>query len=209
MPDRDVFNLNVCRRWQRAARLTLADDLSLPALQSVVRALAKDLKENGCPGFVEAIDIVTDAVQMNDLDEARGVAHRRLDHIRRREGSGHTETMVDACKGLLVVSKEACLAPSANVDRSIMIAVHVIARIADALMCPARLLVEIVENGQVAFQIVRVRREQMIRALVETPATAEIAKQLLVDSSGSAVRTPRLPRIAQSQADILVMQLTD
>jgi hypothetical protein len=207
MPDRDVFDRTVRGGWQSASRGMLTSEHDPLALGSVIRALAADVKRLGCPGFDTAVGIVVDALSSIDPDQEREAAHRRLDHLRRQDGNGRTEILVDLCKCLLVMPEVRL--PTADNALCDTVAVRLLAGFADACMCPARLLTEVIEHEHISFQTVRARRKRMMALLVEAPETARLAGQLLVDPSGGAVRTPRMPRVKTSQADILVSALTD
>jgi hypothetical protein len=75
-------------------------------------------------------------------------------------------------------------------------------------MCPAALLAEIVESGEVSFQEIRSRRQRAKHKIAAAPEARRLASQLLADPSGASVKSPRVSRVRPSQAEILVTALT-
>lgn len=211
MPDRDVFDRNVKRGWQSAARRMLGqvdDPADLPA---VIRALARELQQNGCPGFEQIVGVLDDALLDLDGPATRRLAYDRLDLLRVAQGSAATEVAVEVAKRLLAAPESALADDDRRRDadqRRLSIAARLLAGLADAWMCAAPLLAEIVEQGQVSFQTIRSRRERAVARLISAPKIAALAEQLLSDSSGASVKSPRLPRVKKSRADILVTALT-
>jgi hypothetical protein len=94
-------------------------------------------------------------------------------------------------------------------ERHLAVAIRILAEYADAWMCPAALLAEIVEQGQVSFQTMSLRRDRAKAGLVAAAETRLLAEQLLNDLSGAAVKLPKLPRTTISQAELLVAALTE
>lgn len=211
MPDRDIFDRTVRPGWKTAARLVIgsADDPS--ALASLIRALAKEVKNGGCPGLDQIVDIVVDDLRASDQRAARHLAHWQLDRVRLLQGNGVTEIAIIAAKQFL--ARPASLSDNSlekdEEETRINVAAHILADLADALMCSARLRAEIVEQGQVSFQAVQARRDRAKEMLVSAPEIRRLAQQLLADSSGALVKSPRISRAKLSQAEILVTALTE
>jgi hypothetical protein len=204
MPDRDVFDRNVSRGWVRAAHLTIGHDGNPDALRSVIRALGQELKREGCPGLDAVVGIVIDAYRSTDRQLAQERACDQLDRLRCDEASSTTEIAVAAAKRLLIQPPLCCDNPL-----PVTIAAHLLAELADARMCPAPLLAELVESGDVSIQTIQFRRKRVKSMLAAAPETQRLAELLLADPSGASVKTPRMRRPEMSQADILLTALTD
>ncbi|MGH2531660.1 MAG: hypothetical protein ACRDJW_05080 [Thermomicrobiales bacterium] len=210
MPDRDVFDRTVRPGWQTAARRMIGAADDPDALVSVIRALANEAKKVGCPGFDQIVGIVVDVLHQPDYRAARQLANQRLDRIRREQASGVAEQAVNAAKGLLVDRAPFAWSLGRVDDEArIDVASQILATLADYWMCPTRLLVEIIEQGQVSFQEVRARRERAMKMLVSALETRRLAEQLLADPSGALVKRPQISRAKLTQAEILVTALTE
>lgn len=204
MPDRDVFDRNVSRGWKHAARLIIGHDEDPNALRSVIRALGQELKRDGCPGVDIIVQIVTDALQSTDRQCARRQAAKSLERVRREEASGTTETVVVAAQRLIAQPPWGCDDTSPQV-----VAVHLLADLVDARLCPAPMLGLLVEEGGMSFQTLHSRLERAKAMLVAAPEVHRLAEMVLVDPSGSSVKQPRIRRTKTSQADLLVTALTE
>src|SRR5687768_1986354 len=97
MPDRDVFDRNVRRGWQTAARLALSFDDEPNSLSSVIRALGNDIKKEGLPGF----DQIVSALARCNSDMDALAMHDALERIRSDFLCTSTEEAVAAAKRLL------------------------------------------------------------------------------------------------------------
>lgn len=204
MPDRDVFDRNVSRDWQSAARLTIGHDGNPDSLRAVIRALGKRLEREGCPGFETIVRIVLEAYRSTYRQHVRRPAYERLDRLRCEEANSTTEIAVAAAKRLLIQPPLYCGDPW-----PVTIGASILSELADARMCPAPLLAELVESGDVSFQTIKARRDCAKSMLAAAPETRRLAEMLLADASGASVKTPRMERQKMSQADILATALTD
>jgi hypothetical protein len=208
MPDRDVFNRNVHRGWQSASRRMLATTDDPEALASVVRALAKLMREGGCPGFDQIIGTVVEAWESSAPEGARQTAVAKLDYIRLHEGNSATEIAIASARRFLPQGDElphqALVQPT---DRD-YVATRVLAEVADAYLCPASLLGELVESGELSYHELRSRRERAKSMICASPEARRLAAQLLSNPSGTSVQMPRSSGVKPSQAEILVVALT-
>lgn len=211
MPDRDVFDRNVGRGWQTAARKTLCLDDDPSALPSVITALGRECKQRGCAGFDEIVDGLLDAIGAAEPRKIREIVHDRLDYVRMKYLTESTQGAVNAAKRVAATVADWLPHPCGEMDVLGLrekIAVQLLAELADSWMCPARVLAEIVEHEHVAFQTIQARRERAKRKLVEAAETKRLAQQLLADPSGSKVTVPKMARAKVSQEEILVTALT-
>jgi hypothetical protein len=163
------------------------------------------------PGFDEVVGSVLDIVGAPEPRSARELAHRRFDQIRREHLSGATQAAVGAAKRFIASISDWLPEHAVALDRCHLreiIALHLLADLADGWMCPSGLLAEIIEHEHVSFQTIQARREHAKRLLADAVETHRLAQQLLADSSGSAVTVPRMARRKKSQAEILVTALT-
>lgn len=212
MPDRDVFNRKVKSGWQAAARRMIGAANDPDALPSVLRALGKEIKSNGCPGVDQIVRVIVDAIRSPDPRTARKRAHEQLEEIRRDQGSGNTEIAVAFGRKLLAGAPDLNIngiSPMDDDQLRLHLSILILADLADASTCPAAVLAEIVEGGEVSFQDVSSRRQHLRDMIASAPEIRRLAVQLLVDPSGSSVRLPRIPRAKVSQAEILVTALTE
>lgn len=204
MPDRDVFDRNVSRGWKSTARLIIGHDGDPDALRSVICALGEELKREGCPGFDAVVQIVTGVLRSTDRQLVHRRASEQLELLSYEEASGTTEIAVAAAKRLLARPPWCC-----GDTLPLTVAVHILAELADARMCPAPMLALLVEEGGMSFQTLQSRRERAKSMLAAAPETQRLAAMLLADPSGASVKTPRVRRSKMSQADILVTALTE
>lgn len=211
MPDRDVFDRNVSRGWQTAARRMLGSDGDVDAVGAVIRALSKEVREHGCAGLDEIVEIIEEYHRSSMDDRRRGQAHDRLDVIRISQRCNTAEIAVNAGKRLLVVTDKRNNANGSKGNRDnerLEFTLEILAEIADFRMCPARLLPQFVESGLASFQALHRRRERAKNLLKADPAFHQIAKQLLNDPTGRRLVTPRSRRQKLSPEEMLAFPLT-
>lgn len=211
MPDRDVFDRNVSRGWQTAARRMLGSDDDLDAVGSVIRALSKEVREHGCAGLDQIVGVISEYHGSSMDDQLRGQAHDRLDMIRIAQHCNTTETTVNAGKRLLAVADKRNKANGSNVDLNderLGYTLEILAELADDRMCPARLLPELIESGLTSFQALHHRRERAKNLLKAAPEFHQIAQQLLDDPTGRRLVIPRIRRQKLSPEEMLAFPLT-
>ena len=211
MPDGDIIDRRVKRGWQTASRRMIGAGEGPDAVPAVLRALAKEIKADGCPGLDEVVGILVAAKGSLEPRAARSTAHEQLDRIGLRYGNRATKQAIKSAGHVLAVWANPDDAATWEMDDGelrVHIACVVLADIADAQMCPAVALHELVEGGNASFQEVDSRRQQSKELIVAAPETRRMAVQLLADPSGSSVKTPRFHGEKPSQAEILVTPLT-
>lgn len=205
MPDRDVFDRNVRPGWRSASRLLIGTAEDDDLLRSVIRALGKEIKRDGCPGFEAIVQIVISARRSSDHRHAQRWANEQLEQLRREQASSITEVATNSAKRLLVRPP----AMSLDEPQPLTVAAEVLGDLAAAWLCPAPLMASLVEEGHISFQDFRFRRERAKAIFVSSPEFQRLANMLLADPSGTSVRTPQMRRPKISQADILVTAITD
>jgi hypothetical protein len=182
------------------------------ALPAALRALGKEIKSNGCPGFDQIVHAVADAIRSPEPRTARLHAIKRLESIRLHHG--HDNTEVAAAYARQILANASALIPASpetmdDGELRIQTGALILAGLADASMCPAAHLSELVNELMISFQEIRSRRQNARGLIAAAPETRRLGVQLLLDPSGASVRQPRIPRVKQSQAEILTTALTE
>ena len=210
MPDGDVFARKVRRNWQTASSRMIGGGEGYQALPAVFRALAKEIKANGCPGLDQIVDILVSVFRLQQPTTERIQAVAQLDQVRVQHGNRSTEIAIGSSRRLLAGNSESepALQEMDDGELRIHLSAIILADLADASLCPAALLSELVEEKDVSFQEVHSRRAQCKELLIAAPETRRTAVQLLVDPSGASVRAPQIRREPLSQAEILATALT-
>lgn len=211
MPDGDVFNRRVRRGWQTASKRMIGGGEGHDALPSVLRALGREVKVTGCPGLDRIVSTVAGAIRSSQLRTARRLALAELEHLRVEHGNQATEIAIGSSRRILALASEPAHSAILAMDDGELrahLATTILADLADAAMCPAGLLPELVEEGDISFQEFHARGQQNKELIVAAPEARRMAIQLLADPSGASVKTPRIRQERLSQAEILVMALT-
>ncbi len=212
MPDRDVFRLNCKPGWQTAARRMIGSLDDPEALPSVLRALGRETKANGCPGIDEIVSVLAEALQAPVTPVIRLEALNRLESIRVQHGSANTEVAISSGRRLLASASGLGL-PENGMESvgeiRVSIATAILADLADSEMCPAAVLHELIEDRKASFQEVDERRQRAKSLVAAASETRRLAVQLLIDPTGISVRAPRILRVKRSQGDILAIGLTE
>jgi hypothetical protein len=211
MPDGDVFNRRVRRGWQTASQRMIGGGEGHDALPSVLRALGREVKATGCPGIDRVVGAVAGGIRSSQPVAARRLALAELERLRVDHGNHATEIAIGSGRRLLAGVSEperSAMLAMDNGELRAHLATMILADLADAAMCPAGLLPQLVEEGGVSFQEFRVRRQQNKELIVAAPEARRMAIQLLADPSGASVKAPRIRRERLSQAEILTTALT-
>lgn len=212
MPDRDVFNRKVERGWQTAARLLIGGTDDDEALAAAIRALVRMIKANGRPGLDQVVQIVADALRSPRPTTARAIAIAKLDDVRLHQATRQTEIAVASAKGILAGRLESGISSTESGDKENLhehLAIRIVTDLAMTSLFPAPLLAELVEAGDISFQGFSLRRQRANKMIVTSPQTRRLALQLLADPSGTSVKAPQMARRKKSQAEMLVVALTD
>lgn len=209
MPDRDVFDRHVGIGWRTAARYLLRGKFDEAAQRSVLRALGLELRKHGCPGFAEAVDVTV--TSMHDLDDefVRTAVLQELSQTSRQFRHKNTELLIDVISKAIVSGDFSDYDDWIADDLRTAVGKRVLSRLAIAWMSPAQLIHEAVETEVVSYQSAESRRENAVTTLVAQHATMQLVEQLLKDSSGSAVRVPRIARTKAPIDELLFLSLTD
>jgi hypothetical protein len=211
MPDGDVFDRSIRRGWQTASRRVLGGGEGQDALPSVLRALGKEVRANGCPGLDQIVSVLTSAIRSSQPKAMRQPALVKLEHLRVQHGDRITQLAIDSARRLLAGGFEPGLSTRQMMDDGelrIDLCTTMLADLADAFMCPAALLPRLVEEGNVSFQAFHSRRQRNKESIVGAPESRRLALQLLADPSGALVKVPQIRRERLSQAEILATALT-
>lgn len=211
MPDGDVFDRRVKRGWRNAASCVLGGGKADNALPAVLRALGKEVKASGCPGLDQILKALSEAIRSPHLVSTRASANAALDHVCLQYGSQATEFAVRAARCILAIGLDSAMFAVRVMDEGelrVHLTKEILAHMADSWMCPAGILPELVENGNVSYQEVEARRQENKRLVTAAPETNRMAIQLLADPSGVLVRVPQFHREKLSPSEILVTPLT-
>jgi hypothetical protein len=212
MPDRDVFRRNCKPGWQTAAQRMIGSLDDPDALPSVLRALGQETKANGCPGIDDIVSVLAEALETPVTPSIRLEALNRFESIRVQQGNANTEVAIASGRRLLA-SASGLRLPESGMQSVGEIRVNlttaILADLADSEMCPAAVLHELIEDRKASFQEIEERRQRAKSLVAAASETRRLAVQLLIDPTGVSVKAPRVPREKRSQADILVIGLTE
>lgn len=203
MPDRDIFNLNVPRGWQRASRRCLGfdDDPNGPRL--TIRALGQILTSEGCPALSEIVKIAIEASQGPNGRNALAQMSQRLARICCEHASVSTEILAAPAKrGLL---EEFGQVPA--ILKEVRVAIYLLSELADAMICPEPLIVSLAEKAGESFQVIDRRRAATKCALRCSLEVRRIAESLILEPTGTLTKVPRAPIIRMAQAELLNLNL--
>jgi len=208
MPDGDVYDRNVDRWWQTAARRVFESDNDELALPSLIRALGRMMKFGGCPGIDAVVAITADTVCSPDVGAARREATARLERVRRESGSDRTTVVVEAARGLLADAEALQLGDPRHCDPAVVrlrIAERLLVELATMKFSPGKLIQvqEQVENRGVTIELYRRRAERARSLLASSPELARLASQVVARPSGVGIKAPR-PKMPKPSQEALV-----
>lgn len=212
MPDRDVYDRNIERGWQTAARRVYEgadDELTLPSL---VRALGRTLKDSGCPGIDMIASIAATAVGSADPRNERREVSAQLELVRRENGSARTEIAVDVARRILVDADELFpnLADRQDPNRvTLVVAEAIVVELAIQKISNLALTRELVEKEHKTIDLVLATRQHARNLLAGAPQITKLAQQVLDCPEGQMVKVPRLKTPKPSQEDLVVMAISD
>ena len=211
MAENDVFNRYVGPGWKAASRLSMMDALDDAAVSSVLKALRNELKTNGCPGFGELIAIVADTAEDEICDKTLLGAYRRLDRVRRDNGSRNSEIASESCKRFCESSQRLGLTSdigSYEQHRRLVLGVssRILSDIASTHMFPLAMLDDL--RGSLEVRDIYRRQERIKAAIRESVEIEGFASSLMDDSTGSVAGLPRIRCYKPSQRELLDLALT-
>lgn len=205
MPDGDVYDRNIDRWWQTAARRVFESDGNELAPPALLRALGRMMKDGGCPGFDVIVAITADAICSEDVSAVRREASTRLECVRRSARNDRTTVAVEAARRLLAAPDVLELAdPSRrpNVVRQ-EIAERFLIDLAEKKYSAGVLLRELVEIRGVSIDDYRRRAERARSLLASSPELSRLASQVLTCPTGAGIKEPR-PKTPKPSQEVLV-----
>jgi hypothetical protein len=202
MPDRDVYDRNVARGWQTAARRVYQGDDDELTLRSLLYSLGRVLKDGGCPGIDEIAAIVAQAVASPDPLVTRREAHAQMERVRRASGSTRTEVAGEVARRVLVDPGAVfpTLADGHDQERAKLgVAASILAELAIKKISPAAVTHELVEVERVPIEAVLARRRNAQGLLAGAPQLTKLAREVLAQPDGRLVKAPRVKTPKPSQ----------
>lgn len=213
MPDGDIFSRTIARGWRRAARLTNAyagaTDVGRAATSGLVRTLRG---AEGCPHLDDIIAVVQDVqgelvhapLLMYDpatVQALRKIANQHLDAIEiQSERHNHTLLATGVARAFVLRMLHKGVADDSAKPLADAIATEVCVRITQRYLFDVQrplLMGSRFHNYEEAWAW----DDSVLEIMA--PSINRIARALLRDTTGQAVRAPRWPRESSSTAELL------
>ena len=205
MPDRDIYDRNIERGWQTAARHVYEGDEDELTLPSLLRALGRTLKDGGCPGIDTIASITATAVGSADPRGGRREVNAQLEQVRRASGNARTEIAVDVA-GRILADPEALfptLAARRYRDRAkLVVAEAILVELAIRKSSHPALTHELVEKEHKPIGLVLARRQHARDLLASAPQINKLAREVLGCPEGQTVKVPRVKTPKPTQEDL-------
>ncbi len=211
MPDRDVYDRNIERGWQTAARRVYEGDEDTLILASLLRALGLALKDGGCPGIDTIASIVATTVGSADPRGGRKEAVAQLERVRRLTGTSRTELAVDCARRILsdpdALFSE--LADRIDPERAkLIVAEAILVEMAKLKISCHGLMHEMVEKEHKPIGLVLARRQHALDLLAQSPQITKLAREVLRCPEGQTVKVPRVKTPKPAQEDLVYMAIS-
>ena len=210
MPDRDVYDRNIERGWQTAARHVYEGDEDELTLSSLLWDLGRTLKYGGCPEIDTVARIVATAIGSADPCSGRRDVSARLEKVRRASGNARTEIAVDGARRILADPKALfpTLADRQDPNRARLVAKEILLDLVIRKISSPALTHELVEKEHKSIGLVLTRRQHARALLASAPQLTKLAQEVLGCPEGQTVKVPRVKTPKPAQEDLVFMAIS-
>lgn len=210
MPDRDIYNRHVPRGWQTAARFVFTGQDADVTRAKLLRALGKDVQQNGLPGIDAIASIVAAAVTASNSTIVREALFQ-LEQVCFRHASDRTVLAVKTARRILL-NPSAELSELANLRDPSQVALRTVRLCLIDLvvkaLSPPSLTAELVETRDLSFRDYRTRLSRVKSLLEDDPQLDLLASRLRSSPGGEGIKAPRIVDPKLTPEELISLPLT-